>query len=125
MSFDQDPNETAQISGSDFAQMCDEMKQLRAERDALKQSSEFHDKLGITLLDAKYLDPACHKGCQSIKHRNDLAATQQTVARLRAVKEGMMEAEMALSQAEGLGADEVEAAPHWKAARKALATPAQ
>ena len=28
---DQDPNETAQISGSDFAQMCDEMKQLRAE----------------------------------------------------------------------------------------------
>ena len=27
---DQDPNETAQISGSDFAQMCDEMKQLRA-----------------------------------------------------------------------------------------------
>ena len=33
MSFDQDPNETAQISGSDFAQMCDEMKQLRAERD--------------------------------------------------------------------------------------------
>ena len=36
MSFDQDPNETAQISGSDFAQMCDEMKQLRAERDALR-----------------------------------------------------------------------------------------
>ena len=31
--IDQDPNETAQISGSDFAQMCDEMKQLRAERD--------------------------------------------------------------------------------------------
>lgn len=29
--IDQDPNETAQISGSDFAQMCDEMKQLRAE----------------------------------------------------------------------------------------------
>ena len=28
---DQDPNETAQISGSDFAQMCDEIKQLRAE----------------------------------------------------------------------------------------------
>jgi hypothetical protein len=34
--IDQDPNETAQISGSDFAQMCDEMKQLRAERDALR-----------------------------------------------------------------------------------------
>ena len=29
--IDQDPNETAQISGSDFAQMCDEMKLLRAE----------------------------------------------------------------------------------------------
>ena len=43
MSFDQDPNEMAQISGSDFAQMCDEMKQLRAERDALaKERDENH-----------------------------------------------------------------------------------
>ena len=31
MSFEQDPNESANISGADFAQMCDEMKSLRAE----------------------------------------------------------------------------------------------
>ena len=37
--IDQDPNETAQICGSDFAQMCDEMKQLRAERDALRETA--------------------------------------------------------------------------------------
>ena len=30
MSFDQDPNEQAQISGADFALMCEEMKQLKA-----------------------------------------------------------------------------------------------
>ena len=57
---------------------------VKKERDKLKED-EFHDKLGITLLDAKYLDPSCHKGCQSLKHRNDLDASQQTVAVLRAV----------------------------------------
>lgn len=31
MSFDQDPNEQANISAADFAIMCDEMKALRAE----------------------------------------------------------------------------------------------
>lgn len=35
MSFDQDPNESAQISGSGFAQMCDEMKRLQTELDAV------------------------------------------------------------------------------------------
>lgn len=32
---------------------------------------EFHRKMGITLLDAKWLDPECHSGCQSLvmKHR--------------------------------------------------------
>ena len=57
---------------------------VKKERDKLKED-EFHDKLEITLLDAKYLDPSCHKGCQSLKHRNDLDASQQTVAVLRAV----------------------------------------
>ena len=28
MSFDQDPNESVTISGSDFAEMCDEIKRL-------------------------------------------------------------------------------------------------
>ena len=91
---------------------------VKKERDKLKED-EFHDKLGITLLDDErwkkwdaliaavddlerltaerdtmretahnnsvYLDPSCHKGCQSLKHRNDLDASQQTVAVLRAV----------------------------------------
>ncbi|MFY8215132.1 MAG: hypothetical protein ACOVMP_00850, partial [Chthoniobacterales bacterium] len=30
MSFDTDPNESAQVSGADFAMMCDEIKRLRA-----------------------------------------------------------------------------------------------
>jgi len=28
--------------------------------------SNFHRDMGITLLDAKWLDPECHKGCQSL-----------------------------------------------------------
>ena len=105
--IDQDPNETAQISGSDFAQMCDEMKQLRAERDEARNAltgnlwSEWETERAATL--------------------GRLAAAQQTVVRLRAALEGMMEAEMALSQAEGWSARDVEAEPHWKAARAALA----
>lgn len=33
--FDQDPNEQANISGADFAIMCDEIKKLKAQRDYL------------------------------------------------------------------------------------------
>ena len=72
---------------NDIERLTAERDEASAEIAAVKQSSEFHDKLGITLLDAEYLDPACHKGCQSIKHHNDLAAAQQTVARLRAALE--------------------------------------
>ena len=62
--IDQDPNETAQISGSDFAQMCDEMKQLRAERDdAAALAKNYAERMARS--DA------------------ELAAAQQTVARLR------------------------------------------
>ncbi len=57
---------------------------FRTENEALKAQVSFHKNLGITLLDAKYLDPACHKGCQSLKHHNDLNASQQTIAVLRA-----------------------------------------
>ena len=55
----------------------------------------------------------------------ELAAAQQTVALLRAALEGMMESELALSLATGYAAEEIEAAPHWKAARAALAALAQ
>jgi hypothetical protein len=44
MSFDQVPNEQAQISGADFAIMCDEIRQLKAENIALKLSLEFQQQ---------------------------------------------------------------------------------
>ena len=60
---------------------------------------------------------------QSIIAERDEARAD--VARLRDVLEGMLIAEMEVRQAAGWGADEVEAEPHWMAARAALATPAQ
>lgn len=35
MSFDQDPGEQAQVSAADFDMMCDEMKELRRQRNVL------------------------------------------------------------------------------------------
>ncbi len=63
-----------------------ERNNARAERDSLKQSSEFHAKIGITILDAKYLDPACHNGCQSIKHRAERDRLLSELADERAKK---------------------------------------
>ncbi len=34
-----------------------------------KAATSFHEDRGITLLQEKWLDPACHKGCQSLAHR--------------------------------------------------------
>lgn len=45
MSFDQDPNESAQISGSDFAQMCDEIKRLRTELAAVTAERDNSNRL--------------------------------------------------------------------------------
>jgi hypothetical protein len=36
MSFDDDPNEQAQVSGADFRAMCDEMRRLRKENHDLR-----------------------------------------------------------------------------------------
>ena len=41
MSFDQDPNEQAQVSAADFDMMCDEMKELRKQRDKLLDVLEY------------------------------------------------------------------------------------
>jgi hypothetical protein len=46
MSFDQDPSESANISGADFAQMCDEMKQLCIELTAVTADLAFRRELG-------------------------------------------------------------------------------
>jgi len=40
MSFDQDPYESVTISGSDFAEMCDEIKRLTAQKDDLLAALE-------------------------------------------------------------------------------------
>jgi hypothetical protein len=52
-------------------------------------------------------------------------ALRADAARLRAALEGMLIAEMEMRQMDGFSADEVEAEPHWMAARAALATPAK
>jgi hypothetical protein len=63
--------------------------------------------------------PICNKA-EIRQLRAERDALRADVARLRTALEGTMEAEIALSQAEGWGADEIETAPHWKAARAAL-----
>lgn len=51
------------------------IKALSAEVEALKASKNFHRDMGITTLDAKWLDPECHRGCKSLiwKKERDLA----------------------------------------------------
>jgi hypothetical protein len=44
MSFDDDPNDQARISGADFSMMCDEMKQLkRSNADLLEALERLRD----------------------------------------------------------------------------------
>lgn len=52
-------------------------------------------------------------------------AARADATRLRDALEGMLIAEMEVRQMDGFSADEVEAEPHWMAARAALATPAK
>lgn len=43
----------------------------------LKQSANFHRDMGITLLDAKWLDPRCHEGCQSLVLKDEIQALRK------------------------------------------------
>jgi len=52
-------------------------------------------------------------------------AARADAAGLRTALEGMLIAEMKVRQMDGFAADEVEAEPHWMAARAALDTPAK
>jgi hypothetical protein len=61
--------------------------------------------------------------CERLERERN--AARADVARLRDALNGMMDVEMVLRQAEGWAADEIEAEPHWMAARAALATPAK
>jgi len=63
MSFDYDPQDQANISGSDFAQMCDEMKALRARVAELEDQLAEKDKLLLLAKEAleKFIDS--HEEC--------------------------------------------------------------
>jgi hypothetical protein len=52
--------------------------------------SQHHRDLGITLLDAKYLDPACHKGCQGLVHKRE---AERLLAELTALRARVQQAE--------------------------------
>lgn len=57
MSFEQDPNEQAQISGSDLAVLVDDMKKYRA---ALEQIKLYHENMhGAKAKDFIAYDIAC------------------------------------------------------------------
>ncbi len=53
------------------------------------RSCEYQAKMGITLLDAKWLDPACHKGCRSLSFTAELQAVKAERDALRAALEGV------------------------------------
>ena len=44
---------------------------------------EFQASLGITLLDAKYLDPKCWTGCQALVHKHRIEALIEAGNKLR------------------------------------------
>jgi len=62
-----------------------ERNQLKAEVERWKNSANFHRDRGITLLDAKWLDPECHKGCKSLvlKDRAERAEAELAAERAR------------------------------------------
>lgn len=47
---------------------------------AERTTSQHYRDLGITLLDAKYLDPACHKGCQSLVRQHRIADLERELS---------------------------------------------
>jgi hypothetical protein len=49
MSFDNDPDEQAQVSGADFAMMCDEMRRLRQENHDLRNRVAIGEYLFVRL----------------------------------------------------------------------------
>ena len=68
---------------------------------------EFHKQMGITLLDAKWLDPECHTGCQSLvlKHHIErlesalVAARKQLLERNGLDRDGDRKAAIAINVA--------------------------
>lgn len=68
----------------DFARELErENADLRAQLDTEKTRANFHRERGITLLDAKWLDPICHQGCHSLVLKSERDALAAQVAVLR------------------------------------------
>lgn len=59
------------------------IKELEAELARLKTSANFHRDLGIATMDAKWLDPECHKGCQSLVYKHLITALEVRCVELR------------------------------------------
>jgi hypothetical protein len=77
-------------SGTDYvvhAHVAEDLERENAElRLRLKSATshtDFLKRMGITLLDAKWLDPACHEGCQSLVIKAELTAALAREKRLR------------------------------------------
>jgi hypothetical protein len=108
-----------------------ERNEARAERDEhIARNNDSLLALHLTTAQRDEHSEALERNCiQYVQKQQSIIAERDEaradVARLRDVLEGMLIAEMEVRQAAGWGADEVEAEPHWMAARAALATPAQ
>jgi hypothetical protein len=95
-------------------------ERLERERNAARAERDEHIARNNGSLLALHLTTA-----ERDEARAERDALRADVARLRNALEGMLIAEMEARQMDGFGADEVEAEPHWMAARAALAAPAQ
>ena len=82
-------------------------------------------EIHIHLLRAELAAERAKKSDALIAAVDDLERLRAERDALRAALEGMLIAEMEMRQMDGFSADEVEAEPHWMAARAALATPAK
>jgi septal ring factor EnvC (AmiA/AmiB activator) len=58
------------------------LRDLETQLKASEDSRNFHRDRGITLLDAKYLDPRCHQGCQSLVWQRRLDVERLRIDRL-------------------------------------------
>lgn len=76
--------QAAQFLRHTIERLKEDLAAVTLERDALAQTRNFHRDRGITLLDAKYLDPACHKGCQSLVWQEKLSTSIDESCELRA-----------------------------------------
>jgi len=93
----------------------------RAEQDIAFSLGE-HAMFCVHHTDAERVANTVGGNCP-ICNKAQIRQLRADATRLRDALEGMLIAEMEVRQMDGSSADEVEAEPHWMAARAALATP--